>query len=132
MEQALSFGAADDVHSGFAALSADINSPSASYVLKLANRLYGEATSKFLQVGLQICNLPKISTRSMRMVIWLEIAICCLLQEFLDATEKYYQADLKAVDFVGAPEDCRAEINSWVEQQTESRKSPHWREFQKV
>uniref|UniRef100_A0AAZ1WYG5 Serpin domain-containing protein n=1 Tax=Oreochromis aureus TaxID=47969 RepID=A0AAZ1WYG5_OREAU len=36
-------------------------------------------------------------------------------------TQKYYQADLKAVDFIGAPEACRAEINSWVEQQTENK-----------
>lgn len=43
-----------------------------------------------------------------------------MLQEFLSATQKYYQADLKAVDFIGAAEACRGEINSWVEQQTES------------
>lgn len=42
------------------------------------------------------------------------------LQKFLEDTEKFYQADLKPVDFIGSPEDCRAEINSWVEQQTES------------
>lgn len=42
------------------------------------------------------------------------------LQEFLGATQKYYQADLKEVDFIGAAEACRGEINSWVEQQTES------------
>uniref|UniRef100_A0A668ULV6 Serpin domain-containing protein n=1 Tax=Oreochromis aureus TaxID=47969 RepID=A0A668ULV6_OREAU len=62
----------------FFKLNADINSPSASYILKLANRLYGENTAHFLPVN------------------------------------------LKAVDFIGAPEACRAEINSWVEQQTES------------
>uniref|UniRef100_A0A668SV97 Serpin domain-containing protein n=1 Tax=Oreochromis aureus TaxID=47969 RepID=A0A668SV97_OREAU len=62
----------------FQKLNADINSPSASYILKLANRLYGENTAHFLPVN------------------------------------------LKAVDFIGAPEACRAEINSWVEQQTES------------
>lgn len=45
------------------------------------------------------------------------------LQQFLEATQKYYQADLKAVDFIGAPEACRGEINSWVEQQTESENS---------
>lgn len=90
MAQALAFSSGADTHADFATLNADINSPSASYILKLANRLYGETTSKFLQ-------------------------------EFLDGTEKYYQADLKAVDFVGAPEECRGEINSWVEQQTENK-----------
>ncbi|TKS74956.1 Leukocyte elastase inhibitor A [Collichthys lucidus] len=62
----------------------------ASYILKLANRLYGENTANFLP-------------------------------EFLDATQKYYHADLKAVDFIGAPDACRKEINTWVEQQTENK-----------
>ncbi|XP_027146430.1 leukocyte elastase inhibitor-like isoform X2 [Larimichthys crocea] len=43
------------------------------------------------------------------------------LPEFLDATQKYYHADLKAVDFIGAPDACRKEINAWVEQQTENK-----------
>lgn len=47
--------------------------------------------------------------------------VTCSLQEFLEATQKHYQADLKAVDFAGAPEACREEINSWVERQTESQ-----------
>ncbi|KAM7012754.1 leukocyte elastase inhibitor [Tautogolabrus adspersus] len=90
MAQALSFRAGEGVHADFQTLNADINSPSASYILKLANRLYGESTANFL---------PK----------------------FLEATQKFYQADLKSVDFIGASEACRAEINSWVEQQTENK-----------
>ncbi|XP_035509856.1 leukocyte elastase inhibitor [Morone saxatilis] len=90
MAQALSFSSGEGVHADFATLNADINSPSASYILKLANRLYGENTSHFLPT-------------------------------FLEATQKHYQADLKAVDFIGAPEACREEINSWVEQQTENK-----------
>ncbi|XP_070764588.1 leukocyte elastase inhibitor-like [Enoplosus armatus] len=90
MAQALSFSSGEGVHADFQTLNADINSPSASYILKLANRLYGENTANFLPL-------------------------------FLEATQKYYQADLKAVDFIGAPEACRGEINSWVEQQTENK-----------
>ncbi|KAM3876549.1 leukocyte elastase inhibitor-like [Diretmus argenteus] len=90
MANALSFGSDKDVHADFQTLNADINSPSASYILKLANRLYGEKTFNFLP-------------------------------QFLEATHKFYHADLEAVDFIGAAEDCRAEINSWVEQQTESK-----------
>ncbi|XP_036971278.1 leukocyte elastase inhibitor isoform X1 [Acanthopagrus latus] len=90
MGQTLSFSCGEGVHADFASLNADINSPSASYILKLANRLYGENTANFLP-------------------------------EFLSATQKYYQADLKAVDFIGAAEACRGEINSWVEQQTENK-----------
>ncbi|TKS72290.1 Leukocyte elastase inhibitor [Collichthys lucidus] len=90
MAKALSFGSGEGVHADFQTLNADINSQSASYILKLANRLYGENTANFLP-------------------------------EFLDATQKYYHADLKAVDFMGAPDACRQEINSWVEQQTENK-----------
>lgn len=90
MAQALSFSSGEGVHADFQKLNADINSPSASYILKLANRLYGENTAHFLP-------------------------------DFLEATQKYYQADLKTVDFIGAPEACRAEINGWVEQQTENK-----------
>ncbi|KAM6938312.1 leukocyte elastase inhibitor [Lycodopsis pacificus] len=90
MAKALSFSSGEGVHADFQTLNADINSPSASYVLKLANRLYGENSANFLP-------------------------------QFLEATQKHYQADLKAVDFIGAPEACRAEINSWVEQQTENK-----------
>ncbi|XP_034530120.1 leukocyte elastase inhibitor-like isoform X1 [Notolabrus celidotus] len=90
MAKALCFGSGEGVHADFQTLNTDINSPSASYILRLANRLYGESTANFL---------PK----------------------FLEATQKFYQADLKAVDFIGAPEACRGEINSWVEQQTENK-----------
>uniref|UniRef100_A0A3Q1F5H2 Serpin family B member 1 n=1 Tax=Acanthochromis polyacanthus TaxID=80966 RepID=A0A3Q1F5H2_9TELE len=90
MAQALAFSLDTDVHADFQRLNADINSPSASYILKLANRLYGENTANFLPT-------------------------------FLDATQKIYQADLRAVDFIGASETCRAEINSWVEEQTENK-----------
>lgn len=88
MAQALSFSSGEGIHADFQALNADINSPSVSYILKLANRLYGENTANFLP-------------------------------QFLEATQKYYQADLKAVDFIGSAEACRAEINGWVEEQTE-------------
>ncbi|CAK6964470.1 leukocyte elastase inhibitor [Scomber scombrus] len=90
MAKGLSLSPGEGVHADFQTLNAAINSPSASYILKLANRLYGENTGNFLT-------------------------------QFLDATQKYYQADLRTVDFIGASEACRAEINGWVEQQTENK-----------
>ncbi|XP_067086421.1 leukocyte elastase inhibitor [Osmerus mordax] len=90
MKKVLAFGSTKDVHTEFQTLNAEINSPSASYVLKLANRVYGEQTSDFLP-------------------------------EFVEATQKFYHADMKAVDFVGSAEESRAQINSWVEQQTEDK-----------
>ncbi|XP_061594897.1 leukocyte elastase inhibitor-like isoform X2 [Cololabis saira] len=90
MEKGLSLGSGGNVHADFQTLNADINSPAASYTLKLANRLYGEATANFLST-------------------------------FLQDTEKFYQADLKTLDFLGNPESCREEINGWVEQQTHNK-----------
>uniref|UniRef100_A0AAZ1WZ63 Serpin domain-containing protein n=1 Tax=Oreochromis aureus TaxID=47969 RepID=A0AAZ1WZ63_OREAU len=48
LHEALSFSSGEGVHADFQKLNADINSPSASYILKLANRLYGENTAHFL------------------------------------------------------------------------------------
>lgn len=52
VQQALSFSSGQGIHADFAKLNDKINSPSASYILKLANRLYGESTANFLPVGL--------------------------------------------------------------------------------
>ncbi|XP_048042514.1 leukocyte elastase inhibitor-like [Megalobrama amblycephala] len=49
MAKVLSFGSVSDVHSHFKTLTSSINSPSASYMLKLANRLYGEKSFSFLR-----------------------------------------------------------------------------------
>ncbi|KAJ8395515.1 hypothetical protein AAFF_G00032490 [Aldrovandia affinis] len=48
MAKALCFNKSANIHSDFQALSTDINNPAASYLLKLANRLYGEKTFDFL------------------------------------------------------------------------------------
>ncbi|XP_053286061.1 leukocyte elastase inhibitor [Pleuronectes platessa] len=90
MEKALSFQHGEAVHAKFKKLIEDINSPSKSYILKTANRLYGEKTAMFLT-------------------------------QYLEAMPKYDQADLKTVDFIGAAEASRKEINTWVEQQTDNK-----------
>ncbi|XP_072568947.1 leukocyte elastase inhibitor-like [Paramormyrops kingsleyae] len=43
------------------------------------------------------------------------------LKEFLDATRKFYQAELEPVDFIGAAEESRCQINQWVEAQTNGK-----------
>ncbi|KAL4631011.1 Leukocyte elastase inhibitor-like [Arapaima gigas] len=43
------------------------------------------------------------------------------LQEYLDATQKFYYAALEAVDFKGAPEKTVLQINHWVEEQTNGK-----------
>ena len=60
------------------------------YVLKMANRLYGQKKYQFQS-------------------------------EFLDATQKFYNAKLEALDFGGDSEGARQAINQWVEEQTERR-----------
>ncbi|KAJ8276870.1 hypothetical protein GJAV_G00068840 [Gymnothorax javanicus] len=90
MEKVLCFQKGSDVHSDFQTLNADINKPGAQYLMKLANRLYGEKTFRFLP-------------------------------EFLESTCKFYSADLVPLDFIGATEESRKQINQWVEGQTEGK-----------
>ncbi|KAM9435868.1 leukocyte elastase inhibitor-like [Clarias gariepinus] len=90
MAKVLSFSSVPDVHSNFKTLNSAINSPKASYILRLANRLYGEKTYNFLS-------------------------------EYVDSTQKLYQADMQTVDFIGSSEESRKLINKWVEEKTEGK-----------
>ncbi|CAI9586544.1 unnamed protein product [Staurois parvus] len=90
MSKVLQFEKAKDVHSSFQSLISEINKPGTDYLLRTANRLYGEKSFTFLD-------------------------------DFLGSTQKHYHADLQAVDFSGKAEDCRKEINTWVEQKTEGK-----------
>lgn len=90
MSKVLQFEKAKDVHAAFQSLISEINKPGTDYLLRTANRLYGEKSFTFLD-------------------------------EFLGATQKHYHADLQSVDFSAKPEDCRKDINSWVEQKTEGK-----------
>ncbi|CAJ0935532.1 unnamed protein product [Ranitomeya imitator] len=89
MSKVLQFEKAKDVHAAFQALISEINKPGTDYLLRTANRLYGEKSFSFLD-------------------------------EFLGSTQKHYHADLQSVEFSTRAEDCRKEINSWVEQKTEA------------
>ncbi|XP_069814204.1 serpin B6-like isoform X2 [Dendropsophus ebraccatus] len=90
MSKVLEFEKAKNVHGAFQSLISEINKPGTDYLLRTANRLYGEKSFTFLD-------------------------------EFLGSTQKYYHADLQSVDFAAKSEDCRKEINSWVEQKTEGK-----------
>ncbi|XP_043921101.1 leukocyte elastase inhibitor [Protopterus annectens] len=90
MKKTLHFNKVDDIHSQFQTLNAAINKPDASFILRLANRLYGEKAFNFLP-------------------------------QFLESTAKFYQATLSPVDFIGAFEEAREQINKWVEGQTEGK-----------
>lgn len=45
----------------------------------------------------------------------------CFLEEFLDLTQQNYGAGLQQVDFAGATEQARKTINTWVEENTNSK-----------
>nr|XP_009934772.1 PREDICTED: heterochromatin-associated protein MENT-like isoform X3 [Opisthocomus hoazin] len=81
---------AENIHSGFRELLSAINKPRSTYLLKSANRLYGEKTYP-------------------------------LLPKFLQLTMSYYNAKPQAVNFKTAAEQARTLINSWVENETESK-----------
>ncbi|NXA98513.1 SPB6 protein, partial [Melanocharis versteri] len=46
--QALSLNNAQDAHSGYQSLLSEVNDPNTKYILRTANRLYGEKTLEFL------------------------------------------------------------------------------------
>lgn len=49
--QVLSLNKAEDAHNGYQSLLSEINSPDTKYILRTANRLYGEKTFEFLSVS---------------------------------------------------------------------------------
>ncbi|XP_007900824.1 leukocyte elastase inhibitor isoform X2 [Callorhinchus milii] len=55
MAKVLHFDQVADLHSGFQTLQSDINKAGALYVLKTANRLYGEKTFNFFEEFIQTC-----------------------------------------------------------------------------
>uniref|UniRef100_A0A8B9N915 Serpin family B member 10 n=1 Tax=Accipiter nisus TaxID=211598 RepID=A0A8B9N915_9AVES len=88
-------GKSDNIHSGFKALNFEINQPTKNYLLKSVNQLYGEKSLPF--------------------------SVSLALQEYLKLAKKYYNAEPQSVDFVGAADEIRKEINSKVEHQTEGK-----------
>nr|XP_006115617.1 serpin B6 [Pelodiscus sinensis] len=90
MAKVLSLVKPEDIHDGYQSLISEINKPGLNYLLRMANRLYGEKTYQFLTT-------------------------------FIDASQKFYHAELEPLDFSGAPEDSRKHINTWVEEKTEGK-----------
>ncbi|CAN8184333.1 unnamed protein product [Coccothraustes coccothraustes] len=90
MCKVLSLKNAQDAHNGYQSLLSEINDPNTKYILRTANRLYGEKTFDFLL-------------------------------SFLESSEKSYLAGLEQMDFLHAWEDCRKQINVWVEERTEGK-----------
>ncbi|XP_066181662.1 serpin B6-like [Sylvia atricapilla] len=90
ISKVLSLKNAQDAHNGYQSLLSEINDPNTKYILRTANRLYGEKTLEFLA-------------------------------SFLESSQKSYHAGLEQMDFVHAWEDCRKQINGWVEERTEGK-----------
>ncbi|XP_055262529.1 serpin B6-like [Moschus berezovskii] len=79
-----------DVHQGFQKLLSEVNRTDAQYLLRTANRLFGEKTYDFRPF-------------------------------FKDACRVFYQAEMEELDFVGASEEARKHINTWVAEKTEGK-----------
>ncbi|KAM4908122.1 leukocyte elastase inhibitor-like [Sylvia borin] len=90
ISKVLSLKNAQDAHNGYQSLLSEINDPNTKYILRTANRLYGEKTLEFLA-------------------------------SFLESSQKSYHGGLEQMDFVHAWEDCRKQINVWVEGRTEGK-----------
>ncbi|KAM4906280.1 uncharacterized protein FYW23_001052 [Sylvia borin] len=90
ISKVLSLKNAQEAHNGYQSLLSEINDPNTKYILRTANRLYGEKTLEFLA-------------------------------SFLESSQKSYHAGLEQMDFVHAWEDCRKQINVWVEGRTEGK-----------
>ncbi|XP_066043022.1 serpin B6-like [Chamaea fasciata] len=90
ISKVLSLKSGQDAHNAYQSLLSDINDPNTKYILRTANRLYGEKTFEFLA-------------------------------SFLESSQKSYHAGLEQMDFVHAWEDCRKQINGWVEERTEGK-----------
>uniref|UniRef100_G1MYV8 Serpin family B member 10 n=1 Tax=Meleagris gallopavo TaxID=9103 RepID=G1MYV8_MELGA len=88
-------GKSGNIHAGFKALNLEINQPTKNYQLRSVNHLYGEKSLPF--------------------------NVSLALQEYLQLAKKYYNAEPQSVDFVGAANEIRREINSRVENQTEGK-----------
>ncbi|NWI62325.1 SPB6 protein, partial [Todus mexicanus] len=88
--QVLSLNKVKDAQKEYPSLLSEINDPSTKYILRTANRLYGEKTFEFLS-------------------------------SFIELSQKLYHSGLERMDFKGAWEDSRKQINSWVEEKTEGK-----------
>uniref|UniRef100_A0A452IS65 Serpin domain-containing protein n=1 Tax=Gopherus agassizii TaxID=38772 RepID=A0A452IS65_9SAUR len=51
MGKVLALDKAEEIHDGYQSLISEVNKPGTNYVLRIANRLYGEKTFKFLAVN---------------------------------------------------------------------------------
>lgn len=49
-----------------------------------------------------------------------------IFQKYLEDVKTYFGAEPQSVNFMGASDHIRKEINSWVEKQTEGKLSPRW------
>ncbi|KAM9163460.1 uncharacterized protein ACDP82_001228 [Pangshura tecta] len=55
MAKVLALDKAEEIHDGYQSLISEINKPGTNYVLRIANRLYGEKTFKFLATFIDSC-----------------------------------------------------------------------------
>ncbi|KAK2510191.1 hypothetical protein MC885_015088 [Smutsia gigantea] len=97
--QALSLNLVKDIHQGFQSLLSKLNKSHKQYLLRMANRFFGEMTCIFLSSHTEYF-FPKIFHES------------CL---------PFYHAELEQLSFAKATKQSRKHINTWVSKQTEGK-----------
>ncbi|KAJ6664531.1 hypothetical protein lerEdw1_007188 [Lerista edwardsae] len=123
----------EGIHGKFQKLLEEINQPKSTYLLKVANRLYGEKTFPFLCSNIDVISKKfdtgtgektRIPSTSQAQPIFSYGCIdACLsvFQEYMQLVKKYYHAEPQAVDFLRAAEEVRGQINAWVEKETNNK-----------
>ncbi|GAB1298067.1 Serpin B6 [Apodemus speciosus] len=83
-----------DVHQGFQSLLTEVNKSGTQYLLRTANRLFGEKTCDLLALENDVIE---------------------------NSCRKFYEAEMEELDFKGATEQSRQHINTWVAEKTEDK-----------
>jgi serpin B len=110
MEDTLHFAPSDELlHSTFADLNTDITEPEKSVKVRTFGENGNYSDEWVAPYYLNIVN-----------AIWGQKGYP-FLAEYIDLVNTYYEDGLRAVDFSGAPEESRQEINLWASEKTEER-----------
>ncbi|OWK01698.1 SERPINB10, partial [Cervus elaphus hippelaphus] len=119
-------GKPEEIHFDFQTLISEINSSGHACILKTANRIYGEKTYLFhkLEYGKTEEKMGLDFSALVKKKKSIKGDFTYIFQKYLEDMQTYFGAESQSVNFMGASDQIRKEINSWVEKQTEGKLSP--------
>ncbi|KAJ1068317.1 hypothetical protein K5549_004015 [Capra hircus] len=125
-----------NIHLGFQKLLSEVNRTDTQYLLRTANRLFGEKTSDFFLMDFrrkgqrrlsdlsEFCLIPAPLASSLPIVLRKGSSHVTLSfrpsKYFKDACRAHY-GWMEELDFVSATEESRKRINTWVAEKTEGK-----------